>query len=120
MSVYALTSVNKGYCHSANENLIYNGRSFSVGFLTADMSGRKEFQGPIENGPWAWANANATVISAHYIPEPKSFTVEDGDLIVLGTDIYRVYDRRKTEWLCNSHWLGLELVDLSEFFRQIN
>ena len=120
MSVYALTSVNKGYCHSANENIIYNGRSFSVGFLTADMSGRKEFQGPIENGPWAWANANATVISAHYIPEPKSFTVEDGDLIVLGTDIYRVYDRRKTEWLCNSHWLGLELVDLSEFFRQIN
>lgn len=66
----------------------------TIGYFDATGSARRVFEGPVLPGPYAFLTPQATVIqAAHYNFEaPKRIRVEDGDVLNLGGQLFRVQD----------------------------
>jgi len=79
----------------------YAGRviELGVGAIPAGESGRKVFQGPLVEGPWAYTYPLGTMITAH--PQPERAPVIDvaiGDLIEVDGVTYRLTDDSRWEY----------------------
>ncbi|WP_039828127.1 hypothetical protein [Nocardia testacea] len=65
---------------------------FTVTYFDETTETRREYQGPIVKGEYAFMTAQASVISSHPIALPEVIDVADGDLISILGKTFRIQD----------------------------